>query len=235
MKIAATKREPTKASQLGKIRKEGSIPAVVYGPKTDPQPVTVNAKEFTSALAGAGESSLLDFSLDGGDSSKVLIKDVQRDPVSDQPVHVDFFQVDMTKPLEVEVILDFEGDAPAVKILGGILNRQVKELEVRCLPADLVHSIKVDLSSLATFEDTIRIKDLNIPKGMEPLGDENDVVAMVSEPISEEELAALEETPEAEEPAEGKEGEEAEGEKKEGEDAPAEGEEGKKEESEPKK
>jgi large subunit ribosomal protein L25 len=99
--------------------------------------------------------------------------------------------------IELDVTLEFVGDAPVVKALGGILVKNMDKVGVRCLPKDLVHEIQVDITGLAAFGDLIKIKDLKLPAGLEIKENAEDVVVIVNEPISEAELAALDTKPEA--------------------------------------
>lgn len=192
MHLSAKTRNSTKKSYLALCRKAGNIPAVVYGPDCQPRSILVDHKDFAQVYDQAGESSLIDFSIDGSSAVKVLIKDAQHDPVTEEIIHVDFLQVDMNKPIEAEVEINFKGQAPAVKEFGGILNKQLSEISIKCLPADLIHEIVVDLSRLATFDDVIHVKDLFGSEKVEIINNPEDVVVSVSEPLSEEELTALE-------------------------------------------
>lgn len=174
-----------------KLRNEGIIPAVVYGVGTEPLNIEVDHKAFAKALKTAGESTLVELTVDGGKALHVLIQDAQTNPLREEFTHADFRAVDMTKKIEAEVKLAFVGESPAVKGLGGTLVRPIDEIRVRALPKDLVSHIDVDISTLATFEDQILVKDLPVPSGLEILEDENAAVALVAAPRSEEELAEL--------------------------------------------
>ncbi len=195
IQLEATIREQGGASRLAELRKNGKVPAILYGAGLEPQSLVLNARAFRKIFEDAGESTLIDLKIEGQEEVKILIKDVQCNPVDDTIVHGDLLRVDMNKPLEAEVSLAFVGIAPAVKELGGILNTQIKEIKIRCLPKDLVHTIEIDISGFKNFGDIIHIKDCPIPNGIEVLANPDDVVIMVSEPISEEELAKLEEVP----------------------------------------
>lgn len=177
-----------------KARKEAvtRIPAVVYGSGIEAQNVWIDVVQFNRVFDHAGTNTLI--SLVIGDAKKpinVLIHDFQTESISNRFTHVDLFAVNMKEDVETEIPLVFEGIAPAVKLLGGTLVKTVDEIEVRALPSDLPHEIIVDLSVLATFEDHITVADLKIGDKVEILSDPETVIAMVSEPRSEEELAAL--------------------------------------------
>ena len=181
--------------QVKQLRAQGTVPAVVYGHGIDSRNLAVTYGEVDRAFRKAGESSLVDLAVDGATPVKVLIQDVQRDPLLDRILHVDFRQVNMKEKLEVEVILEFVGEAPAIKAHGAILVKAKEHLAVRCLPSDLVHEIKVELAPLANVGDMIRVSDLKVPAGLEVLDGAEEIVAVINEPISEAELAALESTP----------------------------------------
>lgn len=174
-----------------RLRNEGVIPAVVYGVGIDPMNIEVAHNAFAKVFKTAGESTLVELSVDGGAALHVLIQDAQTDPLRDDFTHADFRTVDMNKKIEAEVKLAFVGESPAVKGMGGTLVHPLDEVRVRALPKDLVSHIDVDISKLATFEDQISVKDLPVPSGVEILEDAEAMVALVAAPRSEEEMAEL--------------------------------------------
>lgn len=178
--------------KTNKGRKEGLIPAVVYGKGISGTNIWVKMLDFKRLIKKSGESTVIDLKIDEKDNRNVLIYDTQKDPVRDTYVHVDFFQVRMDEEIETEVELEYVGEAPAVKELGGVLVKNIDAIEVKCLPADLPGSIEVDISSLKTFEDRITLGDLNISKKIELSIDLETVIALVSQPRSEDELSSLE-------------------------------------------
>ncbi|MBI3261211.1 50S ribosomal protein L25 [Candidatus Berkelbacteria bacterium] len=182
--------EKTKAKPL---LKEGRVPGIVYGHGFTNEAVLIAKKDLVKAHEQAGQSSLIELSVGEKEAFKVLIHDLQYDPVSDEPIHVDFYRVKMTEKIKTEIPLKFVGEAPAVEDLQGTLIQNKDELRVEALPQDLVHEIEVDISRLKTFEDKIHVKDLTIPNGIEVQEEPEEVVALVQPPRSEEELAALEE------------------------------------------
>ncbi len=201
----AVKTRELSGKKVNKLRGQGQIPAVLYGHKVEPKSVVVNYHDFEKIYKQAGESTLVDLKIDGEKPVKVLIQDIQKDPISDQLLHVDFRQVRMDEKLRAEVELKFIGEPPAVKEFSGILVTNVDSVEVECLPKDLVHQIEVDLSSLKTFNDVIHISDMKVPAGITILEDAQEVIALVQQPRSEEELAELEKPVEEVIPAEAKE------------------------------
>ncbi|MFA6603766.1 MAG: 50S ribosomal protein L25 [Patescibacteria group bacterium] len=191
----AVKGRSVKGKQVKTLRTAGVIPAVVYGHGVDSRPVEVDYKIFEKVLDQAGESTLVDLVIDGGETVKVLIQDVQRDPLKDTITHVDLRQVRMTEKLDVDIEINFIGEAPAVKESGAILVRSMSVIAARCLPGDLVHAIDVDLTGMKKIGDIIKVKDLAALKGIEFMANPNEVIAVVNEPISEAELKAMEAKP----------------------------------------
>jgi large subunit ribosomal protein L25 len=188
--LAATGRSIT-GKAVKTLRKAGKLPVVVYGHGVEPRNIEVDTRQFEKVLEAAGESTLIDLNIDGKDAVKVLIQDTQREPLLSRLMHADLRQIDMNENIEVQVALQFVGESPAVKALGAILVKNMDEVTVRCLPKDLVHEINVDITSLTQFHDSIAIKDLKLPAGLEVIGNPNDLIIVANEPISEAELAAL--------------------------------------------
>ncbi len=175
------------------LRKAGLIPTILYGHKIKSTPLTINKEEFDQVYEKAGQTTLIDLKIQDEKPQKILIHEIQTDPVSDNIIHLDLLQVKMTEKLKTEVPIVTEDEAPAVAELDGslILNKDV--IEVECLPQDLIHEIKVDISRLKTFEDRILIKDLKVPENITILENPKEVVVLVTPPRTEEELAELEE------------------------------------------
>lgn len=176
------------------LRKEEILPAVLYGPKTKTLSLEVGYKDFEKIYQESGESSLISLEVEGK-KIPVLIHEIQRDPLTDKIIHVDFYQVPLKEKITARVPLVFEGEAPAVKELGGTLVKIIHELEVKAKPEDLPKEIKVDLSVLKTFEDAILIKDLRVSEGVEILKNPEEIVAEVNPPekVEEELTKPLEE------------------------------------------
>jgi large subunit ribosomal protein L25 len=186
-------------SELGKItedlRQQGRIPAVVYGAGKENQHISLAYNECEKVYREAGESSLVDLSIDDGGPVATLIHDIQFSPATNRISHIDFFRVTMTEKLHASVELVFIGESKAVKEHGAILVKNISELEVRCFPKDLVSEIEVDLSVLNNIEDSVAIHDIVIPPGIEVLHHEpEDIVVIATPPITDEELAKMETT-----------------------------------------
>ena len=178
--------------KLKTLREKGFIPAVVYGPGHKSNSIQLDYGNFKKVFEEAGESTLIKLKIDEH-AKNVLIHDVSIDPVDGKFIHVDFYQVVMDKIIKTHVPLVFEGEAPAVKNLGGVLMKNLTELEIEALPKNLPHEIKVDISFLDSFDKHIRVKDLNLPEGVKILEKFEELVVSVIPPRSEEELKALEE------------------------------------------
>jgi large subunit ribosomal protein L25 len=177
--LAAEKRE-----ELGKRAKAlfeaGTLPAVVYGPKQESLSITISAKEFGRVLEDAGESSVVELSGVTSSPLQVLIKEVDRDPVTNIPRHADFYAIEKGAKVEVAVPVEFIGESPAVKA-GANLVKVLHEIEIEASPADLPGEITVDISVLAAVGDQIRVGDLNLPKGVTLKVDAEEIVALIQE------------------------------------------------------
>lgn len=168
------------------MRKEGKLPAVFYGRKEKSTPITVDQHDFEKVFREAGEFTII--VLEGvGEEKEALIHEVDVHPVSGVPQHADFYVIEKGKKLNVDVPIEFVGTPPAVEDLGGVLVKVIHELEIEALPKDLPHEIMVDVSGLSDFESQITIDDLTLPEGVTAILDDEEVVAMISEPKEEEE------------------------------------------------
>lgn len=167
---------------------EELIPAVLYGPEIESVSLEVDRKEFEKVYKDVGET-LIDLEVEGKKYS-VLIHDEQVHPLSQQLLHVDFYQPNLKEEVETEVPIELTGEAPALK-LGGTLIANMKEIPVSALPKDLPSKIIIDVSSLATFEDAITVKDIKVPSGVTiEIEDPEEIIVQVIEPENvEEELA----------------------------------------------
>ncbi len=192
IKLQAKKREVL-GKKVAALKRQGLVPAVLYGKGKDNIALSVENKAFNHAYKLSGGSTLILLEIEGDKAKNVLVKDVQKDPVKDEVVHADFYQVKMSEKITATVPLNFIGDSKAVIDLSGSLITNKSELEVECLPADLPHELEVDISALENFDSVIHISDIRIPEGVEVKDDLEEAVAFVEPPRSEEELAELEE------------------------------------------
>lgn len=185
--LSAEKREKTGKTSRP-LSREGSVPAVVYGPKQEATAITLSAKEFERVLKQAGESSVIELS-GVGEPLQVLIHDVDLDPITNVPRHADFYAIEKGAKVEVAVQLVFVGESPAVKA-GANLVKVLHEVEIEAEAANLPHEITVDISVLANVGDQIHARDLAMPSGVTLMTDGEEVVALTQEVIEEVEEVA---------------------------------------------
>ena len=182
--------------QVKAYRREGRLPAIVYGRGIDPIPVTLDYREAIHILPTLTSSQLVVVEVDGN-QHMALVREKQRHPVSGALLHVDFQRVSMTERLRAYVMLELVGEAPAVKNLNGVLVSGQESVEVECLPSDLPEKITVDLSGLENIGDSIHIRDLTLPPEIEILSDPGDMIVIVTyqavEEAVEEEVVSVEE------------------------------------------
>ncbi|MDP2631282.1 MAG: 50S ribosomal protein L25 [Candidatus Uhrbacteria bacterium] len=187
--IQATPRELA-GRKTDALRAEGKVPAVMYGFETEPINIELDRNQLDKLYTSAGYSTVINLTI-GDALHNVLIAEIQRDPLTDFITHADFRRIDMNKKIEATIAIVTIGVAPAVKEAGGTLVTPIEEVEVLALPTALVREIQVDISGLKTFEDTIHVRDLIIPEGIEVLTDLGRTVALVQAPRKEEDLDAL--------------------------------------------
>ncbi len=193
------------------LRAAGIVPGVVFGKKAGSIPVQLGAKEFEALYREAGRTNIIAVSVDGGPPTSVVIKSVQRDPLSGRTLHVDFFALDLAHQMTAEVPLVFIGEAPGVALTGGFLLTSVDRLRVRALPSEMPHELTVDLSGLIDLEAAIHVRDIGVSLSVTVLNDPDELVAKVNPPrieVEEEPVLAEEEllegeAGEGEAPAEG--------------------------------
>ncbi len=194
----------TTGRQLDALRAEKKVPGNLYGEGLkENQSVQFDLQEFRHVYNDAGESQVIELTADG-QTFNVLVKEVQINPITRNAIHVDFKSIDITKPVDVEVPLEYVGIAPAVKASGGSLIKKLNTVHVQCLPKNLVKFIEVPLEKLVTLEDTLLVSDLIIPETLTLLTHKEDLVATVVPPKIETDAVASEEGADGEaKPAEG--------------------------------
>ncbi len=159
--LSAMTRSGTGKGPARRVRMAGGIPAVVYGPEIEPEPIAVNERDFRAVMKTATSSTI--FTLDvNGKKNKVVLRDIQRDPVTSKVVHLDFHAVSMSKPINIFVPITFVGTPRGVKTDGGIMQTTMRELEISCLPSDIPEQVEVDVTDLGIGE-SIHVGDINIP------------------------------------------------------------------------
>ncbi|HEY2888016.1 MAG TPA: 50S ribosomal protein L25 [Candidatus Limnocylindrales bacterium] len=215
--LAAHHRDVT-GKKVAALRREGLLPAVVFGHGRASDNVSVDAKAFESLRRHAGPNTLIDLSIDGKQAAPVLVQQIQHHPVTRKPLHLDLYVVKMTEELTVDVQLVSEGESEAVKDRNGTLLHVIEHIRVKALPDHLPQAVRYSIESLSTFDDVIHVSDLELPADVTLLTDPAEVVAKVLPPRVEEVEEPV--AAEGEEPAEGAEAPAAEGQD---EAAPAEG------------
>ena len=180
LSLKAKKRE-TLGKKVSSLRKQGLLPAVLYGPKIKNINIEINQKEFEKVYEQAGESSLISLEIEDKNYT-VLIYDIKNDPLKESFEHVDFYQPILTEKVEANIPIIFEGESPAVKDLGGTLVKEIQEILVKALPQKLPHEIRVDISRLKNLEDEILVKDLNLGEDVEADKEPDEIVAIVTPP-----------------------------------------------------
>lgn len=165
--------------QVKAMRREGKLPAVIYGRHLEPISISLDAHGTGLALAKVTASSLVTIELNGTEYP-ALVRERQRDYIKGNLTHVDFLAVDMNETIRTSVGLLFSGVSAAVKDYNGVLVHNLERLEVECLPADLPERIIVDISLIKQIGDIIRVKDLNISDKVTILADEEEPIAVVT-------------------------------------------------------
>ncbi len=176
LKLKAEKRDLK--ADVEKMRNEGFVPAVFYGPKQSSTSIFVKENEFIKAYSEAGESTVVVLN-DGSEDHETLIHDIQFSAISGRPEHVDFYVIEKGKKVTVHVPVTFEGVSPAEKTLGGVVVKVMHEIEIEAMPKDLPHELVVDISSLVDFDSQIHASDIKLPSGVELISEPEEVVALV--------------------------------------------------------
>jgi large subunit ribosomal protein L25 len=190
--LEAQPREAGTKNDARRVRREGKIPAVVYGAGKDALPVTIDPRHVLRILrSDSGHNTIFDLALNGGERTKAMIVDWQYEPIKGSLLHIDLKRIAMDKALRVNVPIVLQGVPAGVKTEGGILEQMLREVEIECLPADIPSHIDVDVTEL-TFGTVLRVKDLPHNEKLKFLTEANQPVAHVTS-VKEEVVA----TPEA--------------------------------------
>jgi len=188
-----------------KLRAAGRIPAVCYRRNAEPVPVSLDPKELDLLLrsASAGINTLIDLKVTGGgdfDGRQVLVKELQRDPISGAYLHADLYAVDLQQKIHVSVPINLSGTAIGVSLGGGVLDFATREIDVECLPNAIPEEFTIDVSEIEIGQ-SLHVRDIAIPEGVEVLNDPDVTVMSVVAPVAIEEEAPEEEEEEGEEGA----------------------------------
>lgn len=188
--LKAEHREVT-GKKVKVLRRQGYLPAVLYGVGIESIPIKLDLKEASKVISAAGSSTLVMLKI-GKKQHQVLVRETQRQVIRRGLEHVDFLKVAMDVAIRAEVPIEFVGEAPAVRDLGGVLVTELVEIEIESLPTDLPDRVTVDLELLAEITDTIKVGDLSFGEGVEVITSPDDVITrviyQVEEEIEEEEL-----------------------------------------------
>lgn len=197
-KLSVTKREVL-GKQVKKLRREGILPANIYGAEFTSVSVQLPVKEFDAVFEAAGETGLVDVELDGK-TIPVLIKNVFINPMTGATLHADFHKVNLKEKVTAKIPVEAVGEAKAEVDKVGLLEQPTMEIEIEALPTELPEKIEVNVEKLAAIDDQILVSDLSIPAGVEVLSDQGQVVFKIGELITkemEEQMAADEAETEA--------------------------------------
>jgi large subunit ribosomal protein L25 len=184
--LTAVKRTVT-GKQVGQLRRAGQLPAVLYGPGTEPVSIQLNAKDAGQTIRRIKGTQLVDLTVDG-QPFKVLVQELQRDSIKGFLLHADFYAVDMARVLRVKVPLHLTGSSYAVVSLSGVLVHGVTEIEIECLPADLPAGLEVDLGALKEIGSALHVSDLQVPATIKVLTNPDELLARVTYQAKEEDL-----------------------------------------------
>ncbi len=184
------------------LRKEGILPGNVYGKKVKSQSVQVNLKDFEKIFKEIGETGLLTLVVEN-EEKPVLIHNLQYNPITDAPVHVDFLQVDLKEKVEADIPVELSGESPAEKQALGTVVQYLNEIKVEALPGDLPEKFEIDVSALAEVDQSVFVKDLNYDKSKVEIKSDLEAILAKVEPPQKEEVVEAPAPTEGEVPAEG--------------------------------
>lgn len=198
VKLSATRRTETGRSAVRKIKAQGGVPAVIYGGKTEPESLQIRKRDISILLSRAsGENILVELEIEGEAGGRTaLVQEVQHSPLGGDILHVDFHAVSMDEMIEADVPLEPTGIAEGVKTFGGLLEQNVRSLEIECLPRDLPDVITVDVSHL-NIGDSIHVREIKLPEGVTTSVPPDLTAFSVLAPTVEEAPAAAAEAPTA--------------------------------------
>ena len=209
--LKAEKRD-TLGRKVKKLRREGLLPANIYGKKVKSQSLKLDLIEFQKVFKEAGETSLIELKVNGG-TKPVLIHNVQVDPVTDTPIHADLLQVNLKEKVTAQVPVELIGESPAEKQGIGTAVQYLDEIEVEALPTDLPEKFEIDLSKLEKVDQVVQIKDLPVDAKKVSIESDAEQIILKVEPPKEEVEEPVPVEEEAAEEGEGAEGEVVGGEK----------------------
>ena len=190
-----------------RLRREGTIPANIYGRGLESVAVQLPWTRAREMLNAHGRNTLIEVQLEGGDARPVVVRDIARHPVTGSVQHIDFFQVDLTRTIQADVPIHFTGEAPAVHTYGGVFVQALDVVHVEALPNEMPEAIEVAIDGLTELDQSLSVSDIVVPSGVTILTDPEQAIAQIARPRLE--VEEEEEVPEGEEgvvPEEGAEG-----------------------------
>ncbi|MEZ5357869.1 MAG: 50S ribosomal protein L25 [Candidatus Zixiibacteriota bacterium] len=208
LSLKVEKRDGTGKGPNRRLRSEGLVPAIVYGPDSEPIAIKVNYRDLYRSMHGVSLSTIINLDIEGADSRKVLIRDLQKDPVTGELLHIDFHHISMDKPIIATVPVHTVGIPDGVKNFGGIVSMVRREIEVSCLPADIPEEVVLNIEALGVG-DSMHVSDI-VLENVEILTNPKRTIVTIAAPTVVKEKTVAE-------GAEGEAAEGAEGEAKEGE------------------
>ncbi|HUM34096.1 MAG TPA: 50S ribosomal protein L25 [Candidatus Saccharicenans sp.] len=177
--IKAEIRKEVGKNAAGRLRRQGLVPAILYGGGTTSQPLTLKKKDILEILKSqTGENTIFRVTMDSQEKD-VMLKDIQINPVTDELTHVDLIEISMDKPVRVAVPVELVGEPVGVKVEGGVADFLLRELEVECLPREIPESIKIDISNLHIHQ-SIKVQNLDLPAGVKVYADPNAAIVVIS-------------------------------------------------------
>lgn len=198
LKLKAAKRKLL-GRKVKRLRKEGILPANVFGKSVESTAVQLDLSDFKKTLSKAGETTIIYLAVEKKEKP-VLVSNVQYDPVTDDPIHADFLQVNLKEKVTAQVPVEFTGESPAEKQGLGTVVKYIDEVEVEALPTDLPESLVLDISKLQEVDQTFTVADLKVDKKVEIQNEKDQIIAKVEPPREEEEEETVSETEEGEVP-----------------------------------
>lgn len=184
-RIKGERREEFGKNASRRMRSEGKVPAVFYGPKIENASLVFEKKDFFSILKSeTGENTIIKISYDS-ETKDAMIKELQRDPVTDELLHIDLIQISMDKAIRVAVPITLMGEAVGVKTEGGFVDFVTREVELECLPKDIPEQIEIDISDLHLHQ-ALKVEGIPVPKEVKLISDPETMVVLIQAPTKEE-------------------------------------------------
>ena len=176
-----------KGKEVSGLRRSGVVPAVLYGRRAEPVSLQANGRELMRVLMKAGSSRLVKLTIEGAVEPRMaLVREVQREPIRGDLLHVDFYGVSMTEKITLSIRVRFDGVSPAAALNEGVLTYGNDSVEIECLPGDLIDALVVDLTRLVKVGDVVHVSDLQVPETVKVLSNPDDLVVRVTRLAAEE-------------------------------------------------